>query len=219
MHPFDTSTEDTERDFSIGTLSGASRRRRSLKEVASRRPCTATEPEISPSPGSFGGGSDNARLRRQLDSGLSPRRRSRADTMEVERLDAGIASRNHPPRDRTPRAAAHRSLSPWRPGEQPCTEAAGDDPAVLCGNVRSVARSSYELLSRDRPGDSPPTRGEIDAMLRRLIDLQHQIDRFRVFHGARTVELEKWAGTLLRRVLTAYAFRTDESRPSRFGRC
>ena len=76
--------------------------------------------------------------------------------------------------------------------------------------VRSLALSSHELLYRTRPRSVPPTQAEINDLLRRLICLQHQLDRYRVLHGLRTVELDRWTGSLLRLVLAACAFRTDE---------
>jgi len=96
------------------------------------------------------------------------------------------------------------------PRENALGDAALDDPAVLCANVRSLARWSHDLLSRTGPGSLPPTQDEINELLRRLIHLRHQVDRFRLYHGLRTVELERWAGNLLRKVLTACVFRSNE---------
>ena len=185
MNQFGASIEETTIELAVGTFAGTRKLRRSLNEHSLRGPRVMTEPTTSSSPSDSCSGSDISPSRPRSHSTLSMNSGATSVPPDVAHLGA-VTLRQDNPRDRWSDARVRRSLTPRPPCEQPSGGATFDDPAVLCSTIRSLARISHELLSRTRPGATFPSRGEINDILRRLIGLQHQLDRYRVLHGLRT---------------------------------
>lgn len=106
---------------------------------------------------------------------------------------------------------AHKPHAVVRLRTRPVRSLPADVPEVFCANLRDLALTSHRIVSATRAGGARPARCEIDDLLRRLIALQHQIDRLRLYHGLQTAQLERWAENLLREVLATCGFGADAS--------
>jgi len=80
------------------------------------------------------------------------------------------------------------------------SEGTSDDPAILCGMVRSLASHTYRVLHRTSDGTSDGLTREIGELRGRTDQLQRQIERFRRQHDLRLEDLQRWLDSLRRRV-------------------
>jgi hypothetical protein len=77
---------------------------------------------------------------------------------------------------------------------------APDDPAVICGMVRSLATDVSRAIHR-RPEGTPNVVGqEIDDLRGRIDDLQRHLARFRHEHNLLLRDLQRWVESLRRYV-------------------
>jgi hypothetical protein len=93
--------------------------------------------------------------------------------------------------------SSHRAV-PDPEGRDP--EGTSDDPAVLCGMVRSLASQTYRVLHRTPDGAPDGLTREIGELRGRIDRLQRQIERFRRQHDLRFEDLQRWLDSLRRRV-------------------
>jgi hypothetical protein len=123
------------------------------------------------------------------------------EDMTVLHANGVIASRQFDPE--VVRALCRASESSHRVVPDPegrDSEGISDDPAVLCGMVRSLATHTYRVLHRTSAGTPDGLTPEIGELRGRIDQLQRQIERFRRQHDLRLEDLQRWLDSLRRRV-------------------
>jgi hypothetical protein len=98
--------------------------------------------------------------------------------------------------------ASERSpaAGPEPPGRDSQEASDADDPAVLCGMVRSLATHAHRTLRRSYLGTPNIMSDEIGELVERINRLQQLLDRFRHQHHLALEDLQRWLENLLRRV-------------------
>jgi hypothetical protein len=96
--------------------------------------------------------------------------------------------------------ASERSpaAGPEPPGGDSQEASGSDDPAVLCGMVRSLATHAHRTLRRSSLGTPNVMPDEIGELMERIIQLQQLLDRFRHQHHLALEDLQRWLDNLLR---------------------
>jgi hypothetical protein len=97
------------------------------------------------------------------------------------------------------RASEHSPAAGLEPPGRDSQEASdSDDPAVLCGMVRSLARHAHRTLRQSSLGTPNVIPDEIGELIERFIQLQQFLDRFRRQHHLALEDLQRWLDNLLR---------------------
>jgi hypothetical protein len=119
------------------------------------------------------------------------------EEMTVLHANGVVVSRPfHPELVRALCRASERTPATLPDPESWDAQGASDDPAVLCGMVRSLATHAHRALHRSPDGVSE----EIGELRERIDQLQRHLDRFRRQHDLRLEDLQRWLDSLGRRV-------------------
>jgi hypothetical protein len=76
------------------------------------------------------------------------------------------------------------------------SQGVSEDPAVLCGMVRSLATRAFRAMRRNSDGTRNAEPHEIGELRERIDQLQQHLDRLRRQHNLRLEELQRWLNSL-----------------------